>query len=91
MDYIGSKDMVVYFTAPWCTACVEFFPLFEKLVGQRDIEIVKVNVMESTSIVASYGIRSIPMMLFFHEGEEKKVVGAQRVDHLEKLLEDLYG
>ncbi len=65
--------VVVDFYADWCVPCRAVEPVLEelshRLVGR--VKFTKVNVNDSSTIVGSFGIHSIPTYLFLAEGREK--------------------
>ncbi|MDR1414397.1 MAG: thioredoxin [Odoribacteraceae bacterium] len=71
--------VLVDFWAEWCGPCKMMLPIVEELAAEYEgrVTVAKVNVDESPSISARYGIRNIPTMLFFKNGEvADKQVGA---------------
>ena len=73
------KLLVVDFYATWCGPCKKLSPTLdevsEEFTGQ--VNIVKVDVDESEDLALNYGIRSVPTVLFFKNGQQvDKFVGA---------------
>ena len=73
------KLLVVDFYATWCGPCKKLSPTLdevsEEFAGQ--VNIVKVDVDESEDLALNYGIRSVPTVLFFKNGQQvDKFVGA---------------
>lgn len=77
------------FWAPWCGPCRAIGPVLDDLATQLGdkVRIVKMNVDENQQIPAEFGVRSIPYLLIFKNGEVvAQQVGAQNLPaFLEKL------
>jgi len=74
---------LVDFWAPWCGPCRMIAPVIEELAEDFDgkANICKVNTDEQQEIAGKYGIRSIPTILFFKNGEMvDQMVGAASKD-----------
>jgi len=79
-EVIGSeKPVLVDFWAEWCGPCRMVGPIVEELAGDYDGKVVvgKVDVDANPMVSAKFGIRSIPTLLLFKDGEiVDKQVGA---------------
>ncbi|MEM8954262.1 MAG: thioredoxin [Verrucomicrobiota bacterium] len=66
-----SKPVAVDFWAPWCGPCHLLIPALEETAAaSRDFAaIMKVNVDDHPALAAAYGIRSLPTLLFFKNGQ----------------------
>ena len=75
----SDKVALVDFWAAWCSPCQMLGPVIEELAGEFEGKaiIAKLNVDENPNTAAQYGIRSIPTMLIFKNGEvADQMVGA---------------
>lgn len=64
------KHVLVDFWAEWCGPCKMLSPVLDEISNREDIVIVKVDVEANKEIASQYGIRSIPALILFKDGEE---------------------
>jgi len=86
---INEGVTMVDFWAPWCGPCRMIAPVIEELAEDFDgkATIAKVNTDEQQDIAVKYGIRSIPAILFFKDGEMiDQMVGAASKDAFAEKL-----
>ena len=90
VELIGSPlPTLVDFWAEWCGPCKMMDRPLEEIAEDRSgqLQIVKLNVDENPSTAMQFGVMSIPTMIVFQGGEEKKrLVGARSKSQLEAEL-----
>ena len=88
----GNLPLVVDFWATWCGPCRMVAPIITELAEEYDGKLVvgKCDVEENEDLAAEFGIRNIPTILFFKQGEVvDKVIGAQSKASLDAKFKTL--
>jgi len=80
-ETIASGTVLVDFWAPWCGPCKMQTPILDKVaekIGDKAV-IAKVNVDEAAPLAAEFGVRSIPTLILFKDGEKvQDFIGVQQ-------------
>lgn len=78
----SGKPVVIDFWAEWCGPCRMVGPVVEELAKEYDGKVVigKMNVDENVDTPNEYGIRNIPTILFFKDGQvvDKQIGATQK-------------
>src|SRR3954447_25989794 len=90
-DVLASdKPVLVDFWAEWCAPCRMIAPTVDAVAGEFEgrATVVKLNVDDNPSTSQRYGIKGIPTLILFKNGQEaERIVGATSKDALTRLLE----
>jgi thioredoxin 1 len=92
-EIINSKTpALVDFWAEWCGPCRMVGPVIDELANEYagKVKIAKINVDDNREVPARFGIRNIPTMILFKDGQPvQTIVGARPKEDLAKELDKL--
>jgi thioredoxin 1 len=86
----SDKPVLVDFWAVWCAPCIALTPTIEALAEKYDgaARVVKINVDENPAVTNRYGIRGMPTLILFKNGQEAdRVLGAVSRDALSRMID----
>ncbi|MGM0604999.1 MAG: thioredoxin [Halobacteriota archaeon] len=84
----ASEGVLVDFHADWCGPCKMLSPVMETIAADTDVTVAKVDVDENQQLAAAFGVRGIPMMTLFVDGNAvEKAVGFKPEDEIRALID----
>lgn len=88
----SSRPAVVDFSAEWCGPCRAIAPVIEGLASDYAdrVTVAKVDIDDNPALAAKYGVRSVPTVMLFENGDVKRVyVGARSAHEYRMGIDEL--
>ena len=86
----SDKTVLVDFWATWCGPCQMIAPVVEDIAKEGKVKVGKVNVDDEQELAITYGVMSIPTLIFFKNGNPvKEVVGFHSKSELKEIIDGL--
>ena len=87
------KITVLDFWAEWCGPCKMLGPIIDDLSREnegKDVTVAKINVEENQQLAIKYGVRGIPTVIVFKDGEEQtRKVGVSSKAEFQTIIDGL--
>lgn len=87
----SDKITIVDFWAEWCGPCRTQLPILENFAkNNQDTQVVKINVDQNAELASTYGVKSIPTIIYFKKGKiQNKTVGVQQENQLDEIKKQI--
>jgi thioredoxin 1 len=88
-EVVADHDVVLTdFYADWCGPCQMLEPVVETIAAETDAAVAKVDVDANQQLAGAYGVRGVPTLILFADGEQvEEMVGVQGEEQLRALIE----
>ena len=90
----SDKPVVIDFWAEWCAPCRQIAPIIKELAAEHgdQVKIVKMDIDSSPNTPGQYGVRAIPTILAFKDGQVvQQLQGARPKRDFDEMVAGLLG
>ncbi|WP_291259057.1 thioredoxin domain-containing protein [Fusobacterium sp.] len=91
-EYLNREEelVILNFVTEWCGPCKMLLPILETISTEEKIKVFKVNVDENPNLAYEFGITSVPVTIFFDEGNKIcQLNGMRSKEELREKLREL--
>ena len=88
----AKMPVLIDFWAPWCAPCRFVAPIVDELANEYDGRVTfgKVNTDDNSSLAIRYGVRSIPTLILFKDGQQaRSIVGLRPKAELKNQIDQV--
>ncbi|AXG07778.1 thioredoxin [Haloplanus rubicundus] len=92
LDELIAENAVVLvdYYADWCGPCKMLEPTVEEIAAETEAVVLKVDIDELQALAQDRGIRSVPTLEFYANGEQaERLIGVQDKSNLVEIIDDL--
>ena len=85
----SDSPVIVDFYADWCAPCQALLPILDEISEEKGLKIVKVNIEESPEAPTKYGVRGVPTLMLFKDGQvsDTRIAGMSKKELSEWIEE----
>ncbi|GIO25702.1 thioredoxin family protein [Ornithinibacillus bavariensis] len=86
----SGKPMTVYYYSPTCVYCQKTTPYLAPLAKKMNVDMKKLNLLEFSTAVPQFGIKSTPTLVYYEDGKEVRRLEGQKTEEEYKAFFEEY-